>query len=340
MVTVTAIIPVYNVKQYLTRCLDSVLNQTVPFDKIILVNDGSTDGCQGICKDYAERNDLIQLINKENGGLVSAWMEGLKYVETQYICFIDSDDYISEDYIETLKKEITPNIDMVCMNAVQAFDTGEFRNFRINSLDAGIYEIDDAFKGRMLSDEGSFFRPVASCRWAKIIRTELVIEYAKYCTQKISYGEDQQLTLGILLGCNKIKVLDEYKYYYQYNATSIVHTYKKDLWDKIELLMTTISNIPRMKEIPNFQKQFNTQYLLYFSECLRNESYNQSMSRDTYQSFLSSPKVQTALMDFFDKKMRTADKRIIQYAKEKSYLKTYWFLELYKLIYRIRKVPG
>ena len=340
MMTVTAIIPVYNVKQYLPRCLDSVLSQTVPFDKVIVVNDGSTDGSQEICAEYALKHHSIQLINKKNGGLVSAWMEGLKKTDSTFICFIDSDDYVSEDYLESLVNSLDQDVDMVCMGATQAFDTGEFRKFPVNGLAEGKYEIDDSFRSTMLSDKGAFFRPVASCRWGKLIRTDIVKKYAHYCTKEISYGEDQQLTLGVLLGCKKIRVIDAYKYYYQYNTASILHTYKKNLWDKIELLMRTIDHIPGIKEIPNYEKQFNTQYLLYFSECLRNESYNRSLSRATYQKLLSSPNVQSALQNYYNEKMRKADKQIIQYAKVNGYLRTRMFLELYKIIYKIRKVPG
>ena len=99
MVTVSAVIPVYNVKEYLNRCLDSVIHQTVPFDKIIIVDDGSTDGCAEICDSYALKNRNIKLIHKENGGLVSAWMAGLKYVDTSHICFIDSDDFVTADTV-------------------------------------------------------------------------------------------------------------------------------------------------------------------------------------------------------------------------------------------------
>lgn len=341
MITVAAILPVYNVKQYLIRCLESVLNQTRPFDSIIIVNDGSTDGSQDICAEYAKKHKKVQLINKKNGGLVSAWMEGLKHVDaSSHICFIDSDDYIASDYLETLINGLDHSIDLVCMNATQAFDSGELREFRVNGLAEGIYDIDDSFKSRMLSDEGSFIRPIASCRWAKLIKSELVLEYAKYCTEKISYGEDQQLTLGILLGSKKIRVLDEYKYYYQYNTSSIVHTYKKDLWNKIELLMKTISEIPGMSEIPDYQKQFNTQTLLYFADCLRNESYNKSLTKSNYERLLLSPIVQNALSDYFDENLRKIDKIIIRNAEKNNYALTFLYLEMYKLIYKIRGIPG
>lgn len=340
MITVSAIIPVYNVKRYLNRCLDSVLNQTRTFDEIIIVNDGSTDGCSEICESYAKKYKKIRLLNKPNGGLVSAWMEGLNHVSSSYICFIDSDDYISADYLESLINGCDKEIDMVCMNATQAFDTGEKREFRINGLDAGVYMVNEELKGRILSDHGAFIRPIASCRWSKLIRAEIVQKYAKYCTTEISYGEDQQLTLGILLGCNVIRVIDDYKYFYQYNTSSILNTYKADLWEKIELLMETISLIPEINKIPDYPKQFNTQYLLYFAECLRNEFYNGSLTKQLYDHLLSTKGVKVALSDYYDQKLRKIDRVIIGNAKRKRFVNTIISLKLYKALYRLRGIPG
>ena len=133
MVTVTAIIPVYNVKQYLTRCLDSVLRQTIPFNKIIVVDDGSTDGCSDICNNYASKHTNIQLLHKPNGGLVSAWMAGLKNVDTSHICFIDSDDFVADDYLECLEKSLDEDVDLVSMQCIQYVDKLHQYPFKINS---------------------------------------------------------------------------------------------------------------------------------------------------------------------------------------------------------------
>ena len=102
MPIVSVIIPVYNTEQYLKQCLDSVINQTFKDIEIICVNDGSEDNSPEILNEYAKKDDRIKIINKENDGLGRARNTGLEYVTTGLVCFIDSDDYFTEDAVEKL----------------------------------------------------------------------------------------------------------------------------------------------------------------------------------------------------------------------------------------------
>src|SRR5690606_32725285 len=92
---ISIIIPIYNASAFLEKCIDSVINQSYDNLEIILINDGSTDSSLDICKKYANSDDRIKLINKENGGVSSARNMGLEVVTGDYIGFVDSDDYIS-----------------------------------------------------------------------------------------------------------------------------------------------------------------------------------------------------------------------------------------------------
>jgi glycosyltransferase involved in cell wall biosynthesis len=106
---ISLIIPIYNVQSYLSRCLDSVINQTYKNLEIILVNDGSTDNSLEICQQYIDKDSRIILIDKENGGLSSARNAGLDIYKGKYITFIDSDDWVALDYIDTLYQNIVDN---------------------------------------------------------------------------------------------------------------------------------------------------------------------------------------------------------------------------------------
>lgn len=97
---VSIILPVYNVSEYLERCLNSILNQTYISIEIIAVNDGSTDSSLEILEKYKKIDSRINIVSKPNGGLMSAWLEGLKYATGNLITFVDSDDWIDKDYIE------------------------------------------------------------------------------------------------------------------------------------------------------------------------------------------------------------------------------------------------
>ena len=113
---VSVVIPVYNVEKYLEACIDSILQQTYEKIEIILVDDGSTDSCGKICDEYASKDSRLKVLHKGNGGLSSARNAGIKVATGEWITFIDSDDYISEVYIEQLVKGLREDIEVVICN--------------------------------------------------------------------------------------------------------------------------------------------------------------------------------------------------------------------------------
>ena len=95
MIKLSFIVPIYNVEQYLLKCVDSLLNQDMPLSEyeIILVDDGSPDACPQICDEYAAGHENIRVVHRENGGLSAARNSGIEVAQGEYICFVDSDDY-------------------------------------------------------------------------------------------------------------------------------------------------------------------------------------------------------------------------------------------------------
>lgn len=98
------VVPVYNVKKYLKKCLDSILNQTYNNFELIIVDDGSTDGSESICDEYAKKDDRIKVFHKKNGGLSDARNYGVKHTNGDYLLFVDSDDYIEKLLLDKLNK--------------------------------------------------------------------------------------------------------------------------------------------------------------------------------------------------------------------------------------------
>lgn len=119
---ISVIIPVYNVERYLRQCVDSVINQTYRNLQIILVNDGSTDSCGRICKEYEEKDQRILTVHQENQGLSAARNTGLKYAEGSYILFLDSDDYIEKTTCETLLNDAHETESDMVVGAIQTVD--------------------------------------------------------------------------------------------------------------------------------------------------------------------------------------------------------------------------
>ncbi len=124
---ISVIIPVYNVEEYLRECVDSVLVQTYQNFEIILVDDGSTDSSGEICDEYLEKDDRITVIHQKNGGLSAARNSGLSEAEGKYVYFLDSDDYITDNSLETLVEIAEKdNSDIVFFDAVSFADTDDF----------------------------------------------------------------------------------------------------------------------------------------------------------------------------------------------------------------------
>ena len=112
---ISVIVPVYNVEKYLSKCVESIINQTYKDLELILVDDGSLDNSGNICDNYAKNDNRIKVVHKENGGLSSARNAGLDIASGEYISFVDSDDWIDENaYEELVKKIVSANANIIC----------------------------------------------------------------------------------------------------------------------------------------------------------------------------------------------------------------------------------
>ena len=119
MATVSIVVPVYKVEKYLKRCVDSILAQTFTDYELILVDDGSPDNCPEICDELAEKHSQIYVIHQKNGGLSAARNSGIEWAlknsESEWITFIDSDDWIHPQYLESMLNANLRNNTQVCM---------------------------------------------------------------------------------------------------------------------------------------------------------------------------------------------------------------------------------
>ena len=209
---VSIIIPIYNISQYLHRCIDSVCNQTYRNLQIILVDDGSTDESAKICDQYANMDDRIQIIHKPNGGLVSARKSGLRAATGKYVGYVDGDDWIEQDMYERMVREMeTLSVDMVETDAYM--DMGDESVFMSNRLTYGIYNT-DAVIPQMLCDEEFNICPLKAYVWSKLFRKDLLENVQYLVDDTISFGEDVAVTYPYILQCSKISVIDYAGYHY------------------------------------------------------------------------------------------------------------------------------
>ena len=122
MSKISIIIPMYNAEKYIARCLESVINQSFNDIEIIIVNDGSTDKSLEICRKYAEVDERIVILNKENNGVSVARNQGMNVATGEYIMFVDSDDWIDESMCQYLYKRISEcNADICFSNNIKEY---------------------------------------------------------------------------------------------------------------------------------------------------------------------------------------------------------------------------
>lgn len=233
MNTIDVIIPVYNQEKYLRRCLDSLLPQTDESIKVFLVNDGSTDASLDICREYAERFKNVVIIDKENGGLSSARNAGLDAAQGDRIVFIDSDDYVADDYVARIQAETEASDLVVFPFIVKHIDLGENKVI----MQDGDYSAKDALC--LLSDAGMF-----NVAWNKIYSRSIIEQSpALRFEEGGEPGEDLLFNCEYFKRIKNVKVTDRPIYYYMRNGEdTLANRYRKNLWDKNKVFIEKIKS--------------------------------------------------------------------------------------------------
>lgn len=212
---ISVIVPIYNVEEYLPRCVNSLVNQTYSNLEIILVDDGSPDGCPQMCDDFAKQDSRIKVIHKENGGLSDARNAGMKVMSGQYVSFVDSDDWVNVHFYEILMGVMQKNdCDIVqCEREILHEEKGEF-GLAVTQYETDIYGAEEALN--LLIDEQKFKQVV----WNKLYRKESIcLEFRKGKT-----NEDEFWTYRVFGKAKRIAYVTAPMYYYFQREGSIINS--------------------------------------------------------------------------------------------------------------------
>ena len=212
MAKISIIIPVYNVEKYLRRCMDSILQQTFQDFELVLVNDGSVDNSGAICEEYALADKRIHVIHQQNSGQARARNVGLDYVaqtDSQWITFIDSDDWIKGEYLEIL-------YDIACKNNadIGACDFHYTLREWDSSADIGTVTVYDA-EGFWVHQRRSNINP--SC---KLFKKE-IWEKIRFPEGRIY--EDTAIMAEVIFSARSLAFIQRRLYFYFYNENSTMH---------------------------------------------------------------------------------------------------------------------
>ncbi|HFI0601863.1 TPA: glycosyltransferase family 2 protein [Streptococcus suis] len=268
---VTIIIPVYNSSNYLEKCLTSLVNQSYKGIRIIVVNDGSTDNSLEIAKSFSNKFENIKVIDKANGGVSSARNIGIKNTETDYLMFVDSDDYLDEYYVERLISDVYDE-DLVIGYHTQFDSNGivkkqlvNCRQGKYNFRDLSREEINELYKKNILN-----------APWCKLYKLELISEFFN---EEMSLGEDLLFNLNYFQYVEKIRFVDEYGYYYRVNqGSSLSSKFMANRLSQItivyqESLELFLKIFGENIEVDMIHKKYLEEYALSVKKMLANSSF-------------------------------------------------------------------
>lgn len=237
MPLVSIIIPLHNEAALLSRCVDSVLDQTFSDIEVLLINDGSTDGSETVCNEYAKRDDRIKVIHQEVSGVSLARNAGLDLASGAYIQFVDADDYILPDMTDTLVKAMErEDVDMAVSNVDQETvqENGIHSITPMRTLRSGRFALADYIS---LFGEAYNYAPVSAI-WNKLMKKNLIdkagIRFKKNCRN----GEDVHFCCQYLAECTSVYVDERrlYRYVLGYTPETLVswnRYFPSNIWLKL-----------------------------------------------------------------------------------------------------------
>lgn len=263
---IAVVIPIYNTKEQLPKCIESVINQTYHDLEIILIDDGSTDGSDKVCDAYGKKDDRIQVIHQENMGLVASRRVGATVAKSSYVSYLDSDDWIDKTMYEELSAYIDKdeNVDLITSNTFMERESTSF--CKTGTVAPGIYEgnvISEIIPGMMRNPSDGSWGIVGSAV-AKIYKKTILKEVLKNIDDRITYGEDDALVFSFIPRCNKIVVTDKCFYHYIIHPGSMGTSFSLDSFFKLQLLKDFFEREFKALGIWEQQKSGVNQFLLMF----------------------------------------------------------------------------
>lgn len=221
---ISIIVPVYNIKQYIRECVDSILAQSYTNIEVILVDDGSTDGCYEICEEYRQKDSRIKVIHKPNGGLVSARKAGLQAAQGKYVAYVDGDDWIEPGMYEQMYRIMEQQqVDVVLCGHYE--DTGIVSKEVFHGVPEGRYNKTDLMSKiypEMIAGQSFLEWNIFPGIWDKLFRKECLEKFQLAVDNRITMGEDAACVYPCLLNVDSIYVLQKCLYHYRQITTSMV----------------------------------------------------------------------------------------------------------------------
>lgn len=263
---ISVIVPVYKVEKYLYKCVQSILLQTYDDYELILVDDGSPDQCPQICDNYAKQYNHVHVIHKKNGGLSDARNAGTKIAKGDFVTYIDSDDFVSEDYLMTLVSlQQKYNADIV-VTGIQTFNEGTNP-----IIEKGGYVY--SYTGKEALEKVLYQDTLDTSACSMLIPT-IIAKKNMFPIGK--YHEDELTTYKYYSSVKRVIVTTQKQYFYLQRQGSIMHVFGKANMDELDaadnLLLFCKTQYPDLVSAAESKKFSDYCQVLLMSKNLKNEN--------------------------------------------------------------------
>lgn len=248
-VLISVVIPVYNVEDYIEECLKSIEKQSFTSYEVILVDDGSKDSSVRVAQRYVDRLDNWKLVHKENGGLSSARNAGIAEAKGEYICFVDSDDFLAQDYLQKLyEAAMLYQADLVISDYHEVDALGQDSN---KDKGKGLYQQGIVEREEILNAltyvGGYHYATAVVVAWNKLVRTDIM---KRFSFPEGVLHEDEFIIMPLLLACDQVAWIQDDLYAYRQREGSIMQD-AKNAFRHLQVLDAFEERIQLSKEAGN-----------------------------------------------------------------------------------------
>lgn len=331
---ISVIVPVYQCEKYLSKCINSILNQTYTELEIILIDDGSIDQSPEICDNFAGMDKRVRVIHQNNRGVSAARNYGLEIANGDYITFVDSDDYLEPDmYERMIEKAEKYTCDVVMCDCVKEFSNQSCIVYS-HDIRGGYYnyeQLKHEYYPHLIMMENVEY-PATISNWLILFKKEL---------NKVRYVEGVRFSEDLLFGAQLLYYAHSFYYmkgktFYHYvmNDSSTTHVFKKDKWTDYIKLYTVSSSFFLSEKDYNFQSQLDLMLLFFVYNAVGDVSNTSQLSN------YESTKIMQMILS--DKQVKAMFERIKIHSlpiswKQKilTYLYKYKFCFIIKIIKRL-----
>lgn len=238
MSSISLILPCYNSAKTIERCLNSVINQTMLPDELIMIDDGSSDDTSEIIKKFTLDHEFCRLIEQDNKGALAARIVGIKSAKGEYVSFIDSDDWIDKDHFSYIKALVEKNKpDIIAMGCMR--ETAEKVELRtINRIKNGVYKDGELSEilPKVLRYNDFFEFGILPYLWNKLFKTSIIQHVIDDIDIELYDGEDVALIFSCLLKASSLLVDDSCMYHYMFYSDSVSHKKKETYYRNVSKL--------------------------------------------------------------------------------------------------------